>query len=326
MTDKQFRGGAAFVRGRFVPVAEATVSPLDWALTRSDVVYDVVHVFEGGFFRLSDHLDRFERSMRSRRLKPLEGRSEMEAILHRCVALSGLNDAYVAMVALRGLPKVAGTRRPEDCENHFIAYAIPWVDVIPKDIQERGAHLWISSKPRVSDRSVDPTVKNYQWSDLTTGLFEARDNGFDSAVLCDDQGFVTEGPGFNIFVVKDGKVLTSDRGSLYGITRKTVLELCDQLKLEASVCPIPRHVLEQADEIFLSSTAGGIMPVSRINRTILGNDRPGPVSLRVKEAYWKLHREGQHRTEVIRANQALRHGEEGYPGSILEPQKASSQQ
>lgn len=90
---EQFRGGAAFSRGAFVPVAEASVSPLDWAFTRSDVVYDVVHVFEGGFFRLADHLDRFEASMRARRLAPPETRSEMEAILHRCVALTGLDDA-----------------------------------------------------------------------------------------------------------------------------------------------------------------------------------------------------------------------------------------
>lgn len=301
MTDERYRGGAAYVRGRFVPIAEAAISPLDWGFTRSDVVYDVVHVFEGGFFRLSDHLDRFGHAMQARRLKPSETRNEMEAILHRCVALAGLDDAYVAMATLRGRPKVSGSRRPEDCENHFIAYAIPWIDVITKDIQERGAHLWISSRPRVPDASVDPTIKNYQWSDLTSGLFEAHDNGFDTAILCDESGLVTEGPGFNIFVVKDGKVLTPDRGSLQGITRRTVLELCEQLQLEAAVCPIPRQLLEQADEIFLSTTAGGVMPVSRINTTILGNDRPGPISLRLKQAYWQLHREGVHRTEVIRA-------------------------
>ena len=301
MTEEKYRGGAAYVRGRFVPIAEAAISPLDWGFTRSDVVYDVVHVFEGGFFRLSDHLDRFERSMQARRLKPSETRDEMAMVLHRCVALAGLDDAYVAMATLRGRPKVAGSRRPEDCENHFLAYAVPWIDVITKDVQERGAHLWISSQPRVPDASVDPTVKNYQWSDLTSGLFEAHDNGFDTAILCDEAGLVTEGPGFNIFVVSDGKVLTPDRGSLQGITRRTVLELCEQLKLEASVCPIPREILEQADEIFLSTTAGGVMPVSRINGTILGNDRPGPISLRIKQAYWQLHREGVHRTEVIRS-------------------------
>lgn len=296
----RFQGGAAFVRGAFVPIAEASISPLDWAFTRSDAVYDVVHVFENGFYRLADHLDRFEVSMRTRRLAPPESRAQMEAILHRCVALAGLSDAYVAMVALRGRPRIPGSRKIEDCDNHFMAYAVPWIDVIPKDVQARGAHLWIATKPRVPDASVDPTVKNYQWSDFTSGLFEAQDNGFDSAIVCDDAGFVTEGPGFNVFIVKDGQVRTPDRGSLHGITRKSVLELCGMLGIPAAIAPVRRDELEDADEVFLATTAGGVMPAARINGTILGNDRPGPISLRIKDAYWQQHRDGTHRTDVIR--------------------------
>jgi len=298
--DESFGGGAAYARGAFVPVAEASVSPLDWAFTRSDVVYDVVHVFENGFFRLDDHLDRFQASMRARRLAPPETRDQMAAILHRCVALAGLSDSYVAMVALRGRPRIAGSRRIEDCDNHFMAYAVPWIDVIPKDVQARGAHLWVATKPRVPDASVDPTVKNYQWSDLTSGLFEAQDNGADSAIVCDEAGFVTEGPGFNVFVVKDGEARTPDRGSLHGITRRTVMELCGAMNLKASVAPIHRDELEGADEVFLATTAGGVMPASRVNGTIYGNDRPGPVSLAIKDAYWQMHRDGIYRTEVIR--------------------------
>jgi len=298
MDTSPFAAGAAYVRGRYVPIAEASIPVTDWGFTRSDAVYDVVHVFRNGFFRLDDHLDRFMQSMQARRLKPAEDRAAIEAVLHRCVALSGLADAYVAMVALRGRPRVAGSRRPQDCDNHLIAYAIPWIDVIPKDVQERGAHLWIASTPRVPDASVDPTVKNYQWSDLTSGLFEAHDHGYDTAILCDAQGFVTEGPGFNIFLVKDGCVLTPDRGSLHGITRKSVLELCAAMGIEAAVAPIPRAALEEADEIFAATTAGGVMPVLRVGTRILGNDRPGPVSLALKQAYWQRHEEGWHRTPV----------------------------
>ena len=298
MDTSSFANGAAYIRGRFVPIAEASIPVTDWVFTRSDAVYDVVHVFRNGFFRLADHLDRFTISMQARRLKPAEGRPEIETALHRCVALSGLADAYVAMVTLRGRPRVAGSRRPADCDNHFIAYALPWIDVIPKDVQERGAHLLIASIPRVPDASVDPTVKNYQWSDLTSGLFEAHDQGYDTAVLCDAEGLVTEGPGFNIFMIKDGRVLTPDRGSLHGITRKSVLELCAELGITAQVAPIPRSLFEDADEVFAATTAGGVMPVSRVGSRILGNDRPGPLSLKLKQAYWRKHEEGWHRTPV----------------------------
>ena len=298
MSTSAFVEGAAYVRGRFVPIAEATLPVTDWGFTRSDVVYDVVHVVKNGFFRLPDHLDRFERSMEKRRIRPPEDRAAIEAILHRCVALTGLADAYVAMVASRGRPRVAGSRRPADCENHFIAYALPWIDVIPKDVQARGAHVFVASTPRVPDASVDPTVKNYQWSDLTSGLLEAHEAGFDTAVLCDAQGFLTEGPGFNIFVVRDGRVITPDRGSLHGITRKSVLELCAELGIAAAVEPVSRSALAEADEVFLATTAGGVMPASRIGQRILGNDRPGPVSMRIRELYWAKHEQGWHRTPV----------------------------
>ena len=170
MNNPIYADGAGYVRGRFVPIAEAVLPVTDWGFTRSDVVYDVVHVFKGGFFRLADHLDRFENSMAQRRIRPPEDRAAIETILHRCVALTGLIDAYVAMVASRGRPRVAGSRRPADCENHLIAYALPWIDVVPKDVQARGAHVFVASTPRVPDASVDPTVKNYQWNDLTSGL------------------------------------------------------------------------------------------------------------------------------------------------------------
>jgi branched-chain amino acid aminotransferase len=294
----RFAEGAAYVHGRFVPIAEATISVLDWGLTRSDCTYDVVHVWRGKFFRLGDHLDRFETSMRKRRLAVPESRERIEEILHRVVALGGLRDAYVAMVALRGRPRVGGSRRPQDCEPHLVAYALSWIDVIPPEVQARGVHLWIASAPRVPDACFDPTVKNYMWGDLETALFEAHDHGFDTAVLCDAEGLITEGPGFNVFVVKDGAVCTPRHGSLRGLTARSVLELCGELNIAAEVTDIPRSMLETADEVFLSTTAGGVMPVSRVDNHIMGNDRPGPVSLRLREHYWRRHEEGWHGTPV----------------------------
>lgn len=293
-----YAAGAAFTQDGFVPIAEAKISVLDWGFTRSDCTYDVVHVFDGGFFRLEDHLDRFAASMRKLRIMPPQGRAEMETILHRVVAMTGLQNAYVAMVALRGRPRVGGSRRPADCDNHFVAYALPWIDVMSPDVQARGGHMWIASTPRFPDTSFDPTVKNYMWGDLTSGLLEAHDHGFDTAVLCDAEGFVTEGPGFNVFIVKDGQVLTPDRGSLGGITRRSVLDLCAAEGIEAQIAPVTRAMLEDADEVFTATTAGGVMPISRLNERILGNDRPGPLSSRIKDLYWRRHREGWHRTPV----------------------------
>jgi branched-chain amino acid aminotransferase len=295
--------GVAWMEGRYMPIVEARIPVTDWGFTRADSTYDVVHVVGGAFFRLDDHLDRFERSLRGFRLVPPTSRSEIRTILHRCVALSGLRDAYVAMVSTRGRPRIAGSRRPADCDNTFIAYALPWIDVIPRDVQTRGAHLWVASVPRINVSSVDPTFKNYLWRDFTVAVLEAHDHGYDTAVLLDTEGFVTEGAGFNVFVVKDNVVTTPDRGALEGITRRSTLELCEALQLQSEVAPLRLDQLMQADEVFCTTTAGGIMPCSRvgnlsIGNNIIANDSPGPISLALKELYWQRHREGWYASAI----------------------------
>jgi len=290
--------GAAYIDGKFVPMSDAKISISDWGFTRSDVTYDVVHVKDGGFFRLEDHLDRFHRSLAGYRLAPAVTRDEMRTILARCVALSGLRDAFVAMLSTRGTARIYGSRKPADFDNTFIAYACPWIDVIKPDVQERGAHLLVASIPRLSAQVQDPTFKNYSWRDLSRGVWEAHDEGFDTAVLLDADGFLTEGPGFNVFVVKGKSVLTPDRGSLEGITRRSVLELCDELGLDGRIAPLRFEDLMEADEVFTTTTAGGVMPCARVNGHIMSNDRPGPVSLELKRLYWQKHREGWHITPV----------------------------
>src|SRR5215211_6881279 len=120
--------GAAFVDGRFVPVAEARVPILDWGFLRSDATYDVGHVWRSRFFRLEDHLDRFERSMEHLRLSPPYDRCEIRDILIECVRLSGLRDAYAEVICTRGIPR-PGSRDPRDCENRFYAFVVPFISI-----------------------------------------------------------------------------------------------------------------------------------------------------------------------------------------------------
>lgn len=289
--------GAAYVDGEYVPIGEARLPLLDWGFTRSDVTYDVVHVWKGSFFRLEDHLDRFQRSCERLHLDPGCGRDEMRDILGRCVARSGLRDAYVEMLCTRGVP-APGSRDPRRCRNRFFAFAVPFVWIISPERQEEGAHLIISDVPRISPASVDPTVKNFHWGDLTRALFQAFDRGGETAVLLDGDGYLSEGPGFNVFRVQDGGVTTPHGTVLEGITRQSVRELCDELGVPFAFANITPDALRDADEVFLSSTAGGIMPVSRVDDRILGNGRPGPLSTRMRDLYWQKHEQGWHGTPV----------------------------
>lgn len=293
-----YAAGCGFSDGAFKPIGEVTVSVLDWGFNKSDVTYDVVHVWDGGFFRLQDHLDRFWRSMEGLRMSIPYSKEEVAEILTECVRRAGLRAAYVCMITTRGVPKPGLPRKPGLLTNRFLAYAIPWVDVISPEIQERGAHLIVAKTPRIPSASVDPTIKNFHWGDLIRAQFEADDQKADTAVLLDLEGYVTEGPGFNVFAVIDGTVVSPDRGSLEGVTRQSVLDVCDRLGIPWEIRPLKVEELREADEVFTSTTAGGVMPAARLDGRIMGNDRPGPISAKLREAYWAFHAEGWHKTPI----------------------------
>jgi branched-chain amino acid aminotransferase len=243
--------------------------------------------------------------MNAFRFNPKESDEDIKAILHRCVALAGLKDAYVAMDCLRGRPPAGMPYHPAYARNYIAAFALPWISLLSSDVMTRGAHLVVAETLRIPGASVDPKAKNFHWADLTRGQFEAHDRGADFCVLLDENGCVTEGPGFNIFVVTDERIATPDTGVLEGITRRSVIELCEDLGLSIEVRPVPVTELRDADEIFLSTTAGGVMPASRIDGRIMGNDRPGPVSTRVHDRFWARRAEGWHATPVDYAAAAI---------------------
>ena len=293
-----FAAGAAYIDGRIMPIAEAAIPITDWGYRRSDVTYDVVGVWNGCFFRLDDHIRRFRASMNAFRFKPRETDEDIKGVLHALVRISGLREAYVAMDCLRGRPPPGMPYHPAYARNYIAAFAIPWVSLLNDEVQQRGAHLVVADTLRIPAKSVDPRAKNFHWADLTRGQFEAHDRGADFCLLLDEDGNVTEGPGFNVFIVSNGKVATPDAGVLEGITRRSVIELCAELGIGCEVRAISAAELRDADEIFLSTTAGGVMPASRIDGRIMGNDRPGPVSERMRETFWAKRAEGWHATPV----------------------------
>ena len=289
--------GAAFVDGRFVPAVEARIPILDWGFLRSDATYDVAHVWRGSFFRLEDHLDRFERGMARLHMSLPYDRAEIRGILTECVRLSGLRDAYAEIICTRGVPP-PGSRDPRECENNLFAFAVPFVWIADPERQERGLHATISRVQRIGPESVDPTVKNYHWLDLELGLYEAYERGGETVILVDRADNVVEGPGFNVFTVKDARVATPSRGVLEGITRKTAIELAAGRGLPLETREIQAEEVRRADEVFLTSTAGGIIPVTKVDGSSVGDGAPGPVTLRLREAYWQLHEDPRFATPI----------------------------
>ena len=222
--ENRFADGAAFIDGAYAPIGEARIPILDWGFTRSDVTYDVVHVWGGKFFRLDHHLDRFEKSLASVRMAIPHDRDEVVAILMRLMRLSQLREAYVEVLCTRGMPP-KGTRDPRACENRFIAFVIPFVWIADEEMRARGINLHLSSYLRIPPGSMDPTTKNFHWGDMIRALFESYELGCDMPVVVDLDGNIAEGPGFNVFAVQGGTATTPGGTCLEGITRRTALDL-----------------------------------------------------------------------------------------------------
>ncbi|MDH5411667.1 MAG: aminotransferase class IV, partial [Alphaproteobacteria bacterium] len=276
-SDNGFPEGVAYVDGEFRPMSEAKISVLDWGFLRSDATYDVVHVWDGKFFRLDRHMDRFMASVEKLRMTLPVDRGELANILNECVRRAGFRQAYVEMILTRGHSPTF-SRDPRDAVNNFIAFAIPFGWIMNEEQRARGIDLTIAETRRIPADSVDPTVKNYHWLDLVAGMFESYDRGGENVVLTDMAGNITEGPGFNIFAVRDGRAATADRGVLQGITRQTAIELCAELEVPVEIGTVTASALRGADEIFLTSTAGGIMPVTRIDGEAISDGKPGPIT------------------------------------------------
>jgi branched-chain amino acid aminotransferase len=293
--------GCAYVDGAYVAPEDAKISIFDWGFLHSDATYDVAHVWQGCFFRLDDHLDRFEASLAALRLNPGLSRAQMREVMHECVRRAGLREAYVELLCTRGRP-APGSRDPRSCTNRFIAFAIPFVWIADPEKQRRGIDLIVGTPQRIPAASVDPRVKNYHWLDFVSGLFEAYERGGETVVLTDGAGNITEGPGFNVFAVSGGALVTPAAGVLEGISRRTVIELAAAAGLPVQQRPLPVAELLAADEVFLSSTGGGVIPIASVDGVPVGGrarGQFGPVSTQLQAAYWALHDDARY-TEPVR--------------------------
>jgi branched-chain amino acid aminotransferase len=297
-TGDQFAAGCAWIEGSYVPIAEARIPILDTGFTRSDLTYDVVGVWDGRFFRLDDHLDRLFDGCAKLRMDPPLKRDAVADILTECVRRSGLRNSYVEVIVTRGVP-APGQRDPRQFDARIYAYAIPYVWIVTPEDQLVGTSLVIArGTQRIDPQAVDPTIKNFHWGDLVRGLFEAYDRGSWLPVLTDRHDNITEGPGFNVFAVVDGQLCTPAHGVLHGITRRTVVEIAAAEHLPTVVRDIQADELHSAEEIFLTSTAGGVMPVATLDGEPVGDGKPGPITTLLRQRYWDLHAASTHTTEI----------------------------
>lgn len=292
-----FPQGYAWIDSKYVELADAKIPILDWGFLRSDATYDVVHVWKGRFFRLDKHIDRFFESAKKLRMPCQISRDELKKILANCVSKGKLESAYVEMIQTRGMsPKFV--RDPRLATPRVMAFAVPFGWILKQEDFEKGLNVLLTDIKRIPPSSVDPTIKNYHWMDLVTGMLDAYEKGNDTAVLVDENNNITEGPGFNLFCINETGIFTPDHGVLEGITRQSVFDLAKELHLPITKKPISVDELYNAEELFATSTAGGIMPITKVSGKEIGKGSVGILTRQLHKLYWQKHSDDSWSTSI----------------------------
>lgn len=294
-----FAQGVAWVEGELVPLSQARIPLLDQGFLHGDLTYDVPSVWDGRFFRLDDHLTRLEASCQKMRMTIPLPREEVKQILVDMVAKSGIRDVFVELIVTRGLRGVRGAKAEEIANNNLYMFIQPYIWVMEPGVQPTGgAAIVARTVRRVPPGSMDPTVKNLQWGDFTRGMLEAADRGATYPFLTDGDANLTEGSGFNIVLVKDGVIYTPDRGVLHGVTRKSVIEVAQANDIEVRVETVPVELAYKCDELFMCTTAGGIMPITSLDGKPVNSGQIGPVTKLIWDGYWALHYDPIHSFKI----------------------------
>ncbi|KAH0497579.1 hypothetical protein TgHK011_004876 [Trichoderma gracile] len=297
-SDNPYANGVAWIAGELSPLAEARIPILDQGFLHGDLCYDVPSVWDGKFFRLDDHITRFKSSCAKMRFTLPLPEDELKAILFDMIAKSGMRDAYVELIVTRGLKGVRGSK-PEEIVNNLYVILLPYVWLMDPDVQYGGGSAIVArTVRRTPPGAMDPTIKNLQWGDMVRGMHEARDRGASYPLLTDGDSHLTEGAGYNIVLVKDGAIYTPDRGVLHGITRRTVIDVARARGINVHVEAVPVEMAYSCDEMFLCSTAGGVMPITELDGRPVKDGQVGPITKAIWDGYWALHEDDAYTTAV----------------------------
>jgi branched-chain amino acid aminotransferase len=291
----------AYVNGEYVPKDDAKISIFDFGFLRGDAVFDTTSAWNGRIFKLSAHLDRLALSLRAARIPcpvPLE---ELRNVIIETTRRCGLQNAYIQTIVTRGEPPM-GVRDLTQCRPKLIVFAVPYVFILTPEQIQAGGRAMIASTRALPVQCLDPKIKSLSRLHFDLAMLQGKTAGMDVSLMLDLDGHVTEGPGFNVFVVKGGVLFSPPEGILMGITRQTVFELAAEHGVPAREAQLTAYDLYAADEVFLTSTAGGIMPLVEIDGRPIGDGKPGPVSQRVHGLYWALRESGRDGTPVFPAS------------------------
>lgn len=277
-----------YINGEYYPRSQAKISVFDHGLLYGDGVFEGIRVYKGVVFKLKEHIDRLYNSAKVIMLSiPLTKEEMMHAVLET-LRKNNMRDAYVRLIVTRGVGDLG--LDPRKCSKPTVIIIADTIAIYSKEAKKSGIKVLIVWVRRNPVDTASNEVKSLNYLNSVLGKIEANIAGLDEAICLDKNGYVSEGVGENLFIVKNGVLITppSSAGLLLGVTRDVIMKLAGKLGytvIEKNITPTD---LFTADEAFFTGTAVEITPIAEINRRVIGDGKPGPITCRLMDEFEKL--------------------------------------
>jgi branched-chain amino acid aminotransferase len=279
--------------GRLIPWNDAKIHVLSHVVSYGSSVFEGVRSYETdrgpAIFRAQDHARRLLDSAKIYRMEVRHTRDQLVSGMVDIIRENKLGACYLRPIVLRGYGDIGVLPGDNPIETYIAAY--PWGKYLGEEGLSGGVDVCVSSWNRIAPNTLPALAKagaNYMNSQLIR--MEAATNGYAEGIALDEAGYVSEGSGENLFVIRDGKLLTPPLGAsvLPGITRDTIVKIAEQLAIPIVETLIPRELLYIADELFFTGTACEVTPIRSVDRIVVGQGKRGPITERIQRRYFQI--------------------------------------
>ncbi|MBV8072464.1 MAG: branched-chain amino acid transaminase [Acidobacteriaceae bacterium] len=279
--------------GRLIAWDEAKIHVLSHVVSYGSSVFEGIRCYETkdgpGIFRAGDHMRRLLDSAKIYRMEVPYSLDELVAAMTELIRVNNLSSCYVRPIILRGYGEMGVLAKTNPIETYIACY--PWGKYLGDEAIHDGVDVCVSSWNRIAPNTLPALAKagaNYMNSQLIR--MEAAVNGYAEGIALDEAGYVSEGSGENIFLVRDEKILTPPLGAsvLPGITRDTIVKIAGQLGISVTETLIPRELLYIADEVFFTGTAAEVTPIRSVDRVPVGPGHRGPITHRIQSRFFEI--------------------------------------
>jgi branched-chain amino acid aminotransferase len=279
--------------GEFIPWNEATIHVASHVVSYASCLFEGIRCYDTpqgpGIFRLKDHTERLVNSCKIYRMELKFTRDQLAQAMVELVRVNNVKHCYLRPVIFRGFGEAGVNPLNNPIEIYVLAWE--WGKYLGEEALRQGVDVCVSSWQRIAPNTLPAIAKsaaNYMNSQLVK--MEALTNGYVEGISLDASGHVSEGSGENLFIVRDGKIITPPLSSsiLPGITRDSVITLAQELGYTVIEQAISREMLYIADEVFFTGTAAEITPIRSVDRIVVGKGQPGPITLSLQERFLSI--------------------------------------